>query len=232
MRKSIKRILFFIQSIHENGASYSQLKHYLKWLRALNPSASSMKDEQPWITYDVIDFLKSKVNNTSIVFEYGGGGSTLFFVKRVHQVITTEHNEEWFQILSRAIKDKKYTNWVGSFKPGQKGDLIQTPDQANPDHYSSDDDHSIGYNYKEYVTSIDTYPNNYFDFVLIDGRSRSSCIQHSISKIKKGGFLILDNSDRNYFIENLKNGFEIVIDSFGASPYSESFTKTTVWRKK
>lgn len=236
MRKSIKRILFFIRSIQENDASYSQLKHYFKWSASLNPEASSIKDEQPWVTYDVIGFLTSKLNNKSVVFEYGGGGSTLFFVKRVQEVVTVEHDKSWFEILSQIIKDKNYSNWKGSFKLPQMGDLVDSPSISKPEHYSSDDDLSIGYNFKDYASFIDSYPDNYFDIVLVDGRARPSCLKHSIDKIKKGGLLILDNSNRKYYLEDLKetikNNFETVIDNTGPSPYTESFTKTTVWRKK
>src|ERR1035437_1514773 len=229
MNTSFRYFLYLIRSNKNNDSTYSQLKHYFQWKKSLQPDSSSVKDEQPLITFDVIDFLKSNLNNKSKIFEYGGGGSTLFFVKRANEVITVENDQDWFQILSQIIKDKKYTNWKGSFKLAQKGDLVAQPDQANPEHYSSEDEKSTGYNYKEYVTFIDNYPDNYFDMVLVDGRSRSSCIMHSINKIKKGGFLILDNSERNYHTESLKNNFDVIIDNYGASPYSQSFTKTTVW---
>ena len=236
MKTSIRYFIYLIRQNKNNGSSYSQLKHYFKWKRSLNPESSSVKDEQPWITYDAIDFLKLNINSASKVFEYGGGGSSLFFVKRVKEVITVEHDLAWFQKLSQIINEQQYSNWKGSFVFAQKGDIVVSPDKANPEHYSSEDEKSIGYNYKDYVSFIDNYSDNYFDVVLVDGRSRVSCIKHSISKIKQGGFLILDNSDRNYYVEQLKeiieNNFEIIIDNYGASPYSQSFTKTTVWRKK
>jgi len=39
----------------------------------------------------------------------------------------------------------------------------RSPDIANPEHYAADDENSRGYNYKEYVSVIDKFSNNYFD---------------------------------------------------------------------
>lgn len=235
----LRRLQYFLSQIkmyQNQGASYGQLKHFFKYYKSIQPGASSVKDEQPWLTYDVIDFLKKNVNKTSKVFEYGGGGSTLFFVPRAAEVVTVEHNKDWFAILSKMVQEKNYKNWRGSFHLAEKGDLVSNPEKGNPDHYSSGDAESKGFNYKAYVTHIDQFADGYFDFVLVDGRSRSSCIKHSVSKLKKGGFLILDNSDRAYYYDGLKEiftkHFEVVSDNFGASPYSNEFTKTSIWIKK
>ena len=50
-----------------------------------------------------------------------------------------------------------------------------------------------------YASVIDRFPDGYFGLVFVDGRSRPSCVKHSIPKIKSGGFLILDDADRNYY---------------------------------
>lgn len=214
----------------------SVLRYFFSWRNSLKPGATSVRDEQPWITFQVIAFLKSKVKATDKVFEYGGGGSTLFFVNRAAEVVTVEHNDEWFKILSSIIKEKKLTNWKGNFIGAAKTELVSNPDPANPDHYSSDDIPSRGFNYKEYVSAIDSYSDGYFDWVIVDGRSRPACIVHALPKIKRGGYLVLDNSDRDYYLKNLRdfiiNNFVIEIDEFGPSPYSRDFTKTSVWRKK
>jgi predicted O-methyltransferase YrrM len=50
--------------------------------------------------------------------------------------------------------------------------------------------------YHEYIL---IYPDNYFDFILIDGRNRNDCLRTSINKIKKGKYIILDNSERDTY---------------------------------
>src|SRR5665213_1934865 len=151
MQNTLRFFLYQTRLNKKEGASYSQLKHFFKWKRSLKPDSSSVKDEQPWITFDVIDFLKSHVNNSSKIFEYGGGGSTLFFVKIAGEVHTVEHDKDWFGKLSEIILEKKYSNWKGSFVLPEKKNLVEKPDPANPEHYAADDENSIGFNYKDYV---------------------------------------------------------------------------------
>ena len=59
-----------------------------------------------------------------------------------------------------------------------------------------------------YFEEIETLPDNYFDLVLIDGKDRLECIKNSLTKIKSGGILMLDDAQRaRYQIVNnwLKN---------------------------
>jgi hypothetical protein len=210
-------------------------EYFFRWLKCLEPGASSIKGEQPWMVFRAIDFLDANLKSTDKVFEYGGGGSTLFLVKRVAEVVTVEHNEEWFNVLSEIIFRKNIQCWKGHFVLPVKGDLVNPPDFANPEHYSSDDVPSYGFNYKGYVSVIDAFPDDYFECVIVDGRSRPACLKHSVSKIKKGGFLVLDNSDREYYLSQtqilLSDKFEKIFGAFGPSPYLQLFTHTTIWRK-
>jgi hypothetical protein len=211
-------------------------RFFFRWRQSLKPGASSVRDQQPWITYPVIDYLKGFLRPEHRVFEYGGGGSTLFFVKRVAEVVTVEHNQEWFKILSETINMSKKNSWTGKFVGPAKGDLVPVPDPSDPSHYSSADVPSKGYNYRKYASAIDEYPENYYDCVVVDGRSRPACMMHAIPKIRKGGLLVLDNSDREYYMPKIRKAvelqFETIIDGFAPGPYSQDFTKTTVWRKK
>jgi precorrin-6B methylase 2 len=53
-------------------------------------------EELPWVTYSFIDFIKPRLNKTLRVFEYGSGSSTLFYAKRVHNVVSVEHDRTWY----------------------------------------------------------------------------------------------------------------------------------------
>lgn len=211
-------------------------RYFRRWKQSLEKDRNSIKDEQAWITFKAIDFLKAHLNRQHRVFEYGGGGSTLFFLNRVKEVVTVEHNEEWFYVLQKMITERGDKHWLGKLIKADQGDLVSSPDYSEPGHYSSDDLPSKGQNYKSYVSAIDSFPDGYFDCVLIDGRSRPSCIVHSAPKLRSGALLVLDNSDRSYYLDKTKNllseQFTVLFGEYGPSPYSVEFTHTTIWRKK
>jgi predicted O-methyltransferase YrrM len=56
---------------------------------------------------------------------------------------------------------------------------------------------------RPYSQIIEQYDNEYFDSVIVDGRDRVKCIESSASKVKKGGILILDNSERLEYTDGI-----------------------------
>ncbi|MEO6001394.1 MAG: hypothetical protein ABIN89_31370 [Chitinophagaceae bacterium] len=224
-----------MEIVHGNFKIFSTLKYYSKWKESLQPGKNSISDEQPWITFPVIALLNQYINSGTRVFEYGGGGSTLFFVNRVKEVITVEHDKEWFGILQNKINDKNTQNWTGNLVlPEKKNDLVHL-NPSNPKDYFSNDGAFADSTFKSYASYIDKYPDEYFDIVLVDGRARPSCAWHSIAKLKKGGYLIIDNSDRVYYFSIINNTlekeFELIYNDKDLSPYVDFLTQTGVWRK-
>jgi predicted O-methyltransferase YrrM len=63
---------------------------------------------------------------------------------------------------------------------------------------------------RPYNKAIEEYPNESFDLILIDGRDRLLCAQSAMNKIKIGGYIILDNSER----ENYKPIFDLYKENF------------------
>ncbi|MBK7230079.1 MAG: class I SAM-dependent methyltransferase [Ignavibacteriales bacterium] len=55
----------------------------------------------PWFSYPFIDFLTPRLTKNNVLFEFGSGNSTLFFSSRVKNVISIEHNKEWYNIVSK-----------------------------------------------------------------------------------------------------------------------------------
>ena len=52
---------------------------------------------------------------------------------------------------------------------------------------------------RPYYNVCKQFPDEYFDLILVDGRNRKGCIIQSLSKLKKGGILMLDNAERSYY---------------------------------
>ena len=99
---------------------------------------------------------------------------------------------------------------------------------ANPDNYGSNSPEFKNYNFSDYVQQIDEFPDEYFDVVMVDGRARPSCIKRSLSKVRVGGFMIVDNTDRDYYlretIDSLKNFSRQ--EFFGLVPVVTCISKT------
>lgn len=236
MLHSFRNFLANIQRFKTQGAHLGQLKYYGRWKKSLRKESSSLKDEQPWITFEVIDLLKAKLTPTSKIFEFGGGGSTLFWLNYADEVVTVEHNEAWFTRLSDTIKHQHKSAWKGIFIAPQKNSYVVNPDIANPFHYSSSDVDNQDVHFYNYASAIDQYSDNYFDIILIDGRARPSCMIHAIPKLKQHGYLVLDNSEREYYLSFFKDqiaeNFTLITDRYGPCPYLHEFSKTSVWKKK
>jgi hypothetical protein len=225
-----KEILYGNPGILESRAYYGQ------WQDSLAPGRNSVVDEQPWITFPVISILDKSITKASKVFEFGGGGSTLFFINRAAEVVTVEHDAEWYKILDQKLREKKISNWKGNLILPEPSAATGGLDPADPDHYFSADAGFSTNLFKAYASCIDQFPDHYFDVVLVDGRVRPSCTMHSVEKIKKGGLLVIDNSDRPYYFTKIQqildSRFELVYNKKTLSPYVDFFTQTGVWRKK
>jgi predicted SAM-dependent methyltransferase len=205
-----------------------------RWYRYLNNQSSPLTDEIPWITFAAISFLRRTLTKDMIVYEFGSGGSSLFFAKTVRRVHSVEHDEEWFSRVSEAIRKRGYANWSGRVLPPAYAPAAGQQSPSDPASYRSGNLLYQGFSFERYVRSIDGFADGYFDVVLIDGRARPSCFKHAVRKVKVGGYLVWDNSDRPYYLQNLRPSPDewSRTDLPGPSPYSDFFTQTSVFRKR
>lgn len=56
----------------------------------------------PWTPYAFIDFVDERLDDSLRVFEYGSGGSTVWYANRVDEIISVEHDTKWFE-TSRSL---------------------------------------------------------------------------------------------------------------------------------
>ena len=102
--------------------------------------------------------------------------------------------------------------------------------------YISDDEASIGMHYEDYVKEIENYPDHYFDLVVIDGRARPSCIDHAKNKVKNGGVILLDQSERKHYFASINKltatGDWKKKSITGPLIYNLHFTEATFFFKK
>jgi len=155
--------------------------HALAWVRDRVQRQSPMEQSLPWISWPCIDFLNGYLKVNQKVIEYGGGGSTLFFLKKGCSVATVESSHEWAESLNSAV-----ANLPGA--AGQAWQLRLRPVTGNDD------------------PAIDAYINEAgnggpWDVALVDGWGRLRCIHAAKRFIVPGGALIVDNANQQQFRE-------------------------------
>lgn len=151
----------------------------------------------PWITFDAIDYLEQSLGKNLQVFEYGSGGSTLFWRKFGANCVSIEHDPTWHALVKSRLCMEGNVDYR-LVLPDMAESL--NVDAANPESFLSADPKLKGYSFKDYVCQIDEFPDDYFDVVMIDGRARPSCIAHGVKKVKLGGIVVLDNAERPYYV--------------------------------
>ncbi|MFN3876059.1 MAG: hypothetical protein ACK4L7_09135, partial [Flavobacteriales bacterium] len=185
--------------------SWSALRYFMRWRSSRRPGRTSMDDRMPWLSFPAIDFLRRAARPGHRVFEFGGGGSTLFWADRVAEVVTVEHDAQWFAALQQAMQGAR-ARWTALHVPADAGDLVPQPDPAEPAHFSSSDEPSRGKNYRRYAETILSYPDAHFDIILIDGRARPSCLALSVGKLKPGGLIAMHISNKNLELASVVAG--------------------------
>lgn len=206
---------------------------FLAWRRSLRAHASALKDERPWITFAAIRFLEGILDRRMRVFEYGTGGSTLFFCKRAAEVISVEHDPSWFEKIRERVRSRGYENVeLRLVKPVLEMSSAQK-DPSDPADYGSGDASFAGYSFRDYVSSIDANRDDSFDVIFIDGRARPSCFLHSLPKVKPNGYIVWDNTERSHYFRAMRCAPELFrfFDFPGPSPYANIFTRTSAWQR-
>lgn len=61
----------------------------------------------PMLTFGAIDYLSSHLRPEMTVFEFGCGGSTLFFADRCKMVIATEDRMNWWTTVNGALGERR-----------------------------------------------------------------------------------------------------------------------------
>lgn len=180
-----------------------EARHLLRLLRTRGKQTVSVR--LPWLPFEVIDLLSTEVSPASRVFEFGGGGSTTWFADHAGRVVTVDHDPGWTRVIALAT---------------QGNDLVDVRFAVADGPESP------------YVRSIEDQPDDGVDVVLVDGRQRVACVSHAMDKVKPGGLLILDDSDRPKYAEAHR-----LLETwsskafFGFVPCKDEPGYTTVWRR-
>lgn len=131
----------------------------------------------PWFTDGAINFLDSFIfhikqnsGKNPVVFEFGGGGSTFYFISRGCYVSTVEHDLKWSSSLIQIVEA------LG------KTDVCKILHRSRPYNFAIEES---------------SFLESAIDIVSIDGRDRVLCLETTIrSSACRNSILILDNTER------------------------------------
>ncbi|HAV22143.1 MAG: hypothetical protein A2X67_01345 [Ignavibacteria bacterium GWA2_55_11] len=181
-------------------------RNIVEWFRSLRPNYL-LERPSPWITFGAIDFLEEYIRPGMNVFEYGSGGSTFYWLRYKTSLISVEHDPMWYEIVHKKLAPDNSVEYRLS-PPMRRSESDKNSDPSDPAAYASEAVEFTGYTFEEYVRQIDTVTDGSLDIVLVDGRSRPSCIVHAAPKVRRGGILILDNAERPYYVSRIGSHLE------------------------
>lgn len=181
----------------------------------------------PWFPDLVRMLLEAHIMSGIDVFEWGCGGSTVWFCNHDCNVMSVEHNKAWADRVNSGI----YSCDPVVFVPPDDGSLYPDPgDKSIAFHYKSGSTEVGDVRFESYARRIDTC--DMFDIVLVDGRARPSCVLHGYTHVKPGGLLVLDNAERKYYrnVWMLLDNWEKV-HIVGHGPTLDYMWETMIWRR-
>jgi hypothetical protein len=197
-------------------------KYARRYLRSLATHRSPVLDAIPWIPFRAADFLADRVETSWSVFEYGSGGTTTFLASRAGSIHTVEHDPTWYTDTAAVLNDAGLEQVRYELVEPEPGSPADRGDQFASTSYA-------GFNFERYVKTIDVHEEGSLDLVVVDGRARVSCVRRALPKLRPGGYLLLDNSDRDEYQPALEQmaGHRLT-DLEGLTPYLLDLSKSSV----
>jgi predicted O-methyltransferase YrrM len=148
------------------------------------------------------------------VFEFGGGGSTLWLEDLGAEITVTEHDGEWHAQLAATLSPRTTV----LFRPPQEAGIVSSA--VVPGFFDA------------YAATIDDEPDGSFDLVIVDGRARVECVRHVMPKVRPHGLLILDDTERARYAPAVKMLADWERRVFvGLKPGLRAPAQTSVWRR-
>ncbi len=121
----------------------------------------------PMISYRARREIENILDRDSRMVEFGSGNSTTWFASRVRSLLSVEDLPDWYEHVQRQLAERK----VGNVKHVLRS--------------------------AENYADLSEIEDGSLHFALIDGTDREGCIRAVVPKLISGGWLYLDNSDKD-----------------------------------
>lgn len=120
------------------------------------------------------------------VFEYGSGASTVWLARRAAEVHSVEHDLGWAEVMRAQLADLSDVHLHAVAPTRRRSTAAEAPSGRRG--YADAD-------FADYVRAIDDVPGT-FDLIVIDGRSRASCLDHARERLAPDGLIVFDDPHR------------------------------------
>ncbi|NQV98130.1 MAG: class I SAM-dependent methyltransferase [Rhodospirillales bacterium] len=121
----------------------------------------------PMISYRGRRVIEGLLTPESRMVEFGSGNSTLWFAARAGSVLSIEDDDHWYRHVQKQCADRGISNVRHELRTA------------------------------ETYADMSDVADASLDFALVDGTDRAGCIHSVVNKLKPGGWLYLDNSDKD-----------------------------------
>lgn len=170
--------------------------------------SSPLDLELPWFSYGAIDFLMTFLRPDMAVFEFGSGGSTIFFARRCLQVDSVEDDPVW----AARVRDRATQLGLTNVR------IAQCPfNFANPE----------GFVQSAYLGQV---RQGLYDVIVVDGADndytiRPLCFRAAENQIKPGGIIVVDDSWRYTDLRTAHRGRRLeIFESVGPARFGVTST--------
>jgi predicted O-methyltransferase YrrM len=123
----------------------------------------------PSLARDAVKIIEHCIDETQTGFEWGSGNGTLWLLERSKSLTSVEHDRAWADSVQRKLENAGIDN--ADYRHVEEGG---------------------------YVDVIDEFPDEHFDYVIVDGIYQDLATWKSIRKLRSGGMLVVDNV--NWFL--------------------------------
>jgi len=172
---------------------------------------TAWEEGKPWLRPAAVDYIESHLPIKSKVFEWGSGASTIWLARHEYQVHSLELNYDWYPQILKRLQDEGIDHCVNLH---YYGSIDQWDAPLSPSDMQM---------YADAVLCADIQDQ---DLILVDGRNRCRCLANARSRVKIGGLLCLDNSERTEYAKAV----DLLTDWPGYSWGDEGWM-TTVWTR-
>jgi len=160
-----------------------------EWVRTNQRRQDPVSQRLPWLNFALIAELDTWLaRRPRRVFEWGAGGSTLYYAQRAVSVVTVEHDTEWAGRVAAEIGRLGLGNVDLRHVPEDE-DVRDVPVPRPPQR-------------AEKLRLYGTYVNQVrqdgeeYDLIQVDGRARVECAAAAAECLAPGGIIVIDDVDK------------------------------------